>query len=327
MTAFQPKWWKSNMTITPDPVTGKLTFAPTGSRPLTTNQYTLMEHNFSLFWGLAVQMYEATLRSDDAPFDRYVAGNAAALTEQQKQGFFLFQGKASCSVCHAGAEFTGASVQNVSSRRMERMITGDNLQSVYDNGFYNIGVRPTAEDPGVGGKDPFNKPLSISRLEMQNLLEDPSRIIDVSPQPFAFDQDPFLKLGDRIGVDGTFKTPSLRNVELTAPYFHNGGQTTLLQVIDFYNRGGDFNETNLVNLDPNITALGLTDVEKAALVAFLKALTDDRVRYLRAPFDHPSLQIPDGFDSKNPALPLFRQIPAVGRNGLVTPLPNFLGLR
>ena len=85
---------------------------------------------------------------------------------------------------------------------------------------------------------------------------------------------------------GRFKTPSLRNVELTAPYFHNGRFDTLEEVVEFYDRGGDFNGPNL---DPRIVPLGLTPGQKAALVAFLKTLTDDRVRNELPPFDRPLL--------------------------------------
>ena len=49
---------------------------------------------------------------------------------------------------------------------------------------------------------------------------------------------------NRVGRMGSFKAPQLRNVELTGPYFHNGGKLTLRQVVDFYVRGGDFPATN-----------------------------------------------------------------------------------
>jgi hypothetical protein len=126
--------------------------------------------------------------------------------------------------------------------------------------------------------------------------------------------------------------PGLRNVELTAPYFHNGGQLTLEQVVEFYNRGGDFN--NGPDQDPDIRNLELTEQEKDDLVAFLIALTDERVRSQRAPFDHPQLFIPNGHPGNQTSVtndgtgkaadiqPLL-EIPAVGRNG-GTPLPTFL---
>jgi cytochrome c peroxidase len=74
--------------------------------------------------------------------------------------------------------------------------------------------------------------------------------------------------GDR----GRFKTPTLRNVALTAPYMHDGSLATLEEVVDFYNKGGIANPT----LDPGIRRLGLTRDEKVALVEFLRMLTDQR---------------------------------------------------
>ena len=89
-------------------------------------------------------------------------------------------------------------------------------------------------------------------------------------------------------LDGAFKVPNLRNVTLTAPFFHNGGQLTLRQVVEFYNRGGDFAIENLGDLAPNINPLGLNEQQILTdLVAFLEALTDERVRCELAPFDHP----------------------------------------
>ena len=95
-------------------------------------------------------------------------------------------------------------------------------------------------------------------------------------------------------LDGAFKVPNLRNVTLTAPFFHNGGQLTLTQVVEFYNRGGDFAIENLGDLAPNIHPLGLDAGQIADLVAFLEALTDERVRCELAPFDHPEIRIANG---------------------------------
>ena len=108
-------------------------------------------------------------------------------------------------------------------------------------------------------------------------------------------------LGRLPEAKGKFKVPTLRNVELTGPYFHTGGYLTLRQVVEFYNRGGDFNNPEK---DSQIRPLRLLESQKNALVAFMLALTDERVRYERAPFDHPALDIPNG-----PSLP------AVGAGG------------
>jgi hypothetical protein len=131
-------------------------------------------------------------------------------------------------------------------------------------------------------------------------------------------------------------------VELTGPYFHNGGQATLRQVIDFYTRGGDFHEQNLsTTLDPDIDLIfGLAGNEtaKQELVDFLMSLTDERVRWERAPFDHPELMVPNGSpgDTRRvkscggESCDSMVRIPAVGAGGLAAeglpPIGTFLGL-
>jgi cytochrome c peroxidase len=88
--------------------------------------------------------------------------------------------------------------------------------------------------------------------------------------------------------NGRFKTPNLRNIELRAPYMHNGRFNTLEEVIEFYNRGGDFDAPNIDH--GVIRPLNLSDQEKAELVAFLRRpLTDLRVRDELSPFDRPQL--------------------------------------
>jgi cytochrome c peroxidase len=109
-------------------------------RDLTTQEYTLMEYNFSLFFGLAVQMYESTLVSDNTPFDQFREGNTNALTAQQQQGLNIFL-NSGCIGCHAGAEFTTASVSNVQKNgRLTRSPAPGN--PIEDTGFFNIGVTP-----------------------------------------------------------------------------------------------------------------------------------------------------------------------------------------
>lgn len=89
--------------------------------------------------------------------------------------------------------------------------------------------------------------------------------------------------------DARFRTPNLRNVELHAPYMHNGRFATLEEVVEFYNRGGDFRDAP--NFESGIIRpLGLTDYEKSALVAFMKRpMTDLRVKNELPPFDRPKL--------------------------------------
>jgi hypothetical protein len=142
-----------------------------------------------------------------------------------------------------------------------------------------------------------------------------------------------------MAVDGTFKTPGLRNVELTGPYFHNGGQSTLMQTIDFYTRGGDFHERNFNNLDADMEVIdGMNEAAKNHLVNFLLALTDERVRWEQAPFDHPELVVPNGSPGDSSAVQCgtastcdeLIRIPAIGATGRAAEglpaLGTFLGL-
>jgi cytochrome c peroxidase len=329
--AFKPEWWDSNIIIRINPKTGRRTFVRKPRRPLRTNEYTLMEYNFSLFFGLAVQSYESTLVSDQTPFDQFLGGNTNALTPEQQRGFQLFQQNA-CIGCHSGSELTTASVSSVERfRRVRRLSLPQPLtnRTVQDTGFFGIGVRLKAEDKGVGGLDELGNSLSETQLIKDGKFE------QLIGEPIPTITPPIGLSSDILITEGAFKTPGLRNVELTAPYFHNGGQLTLEQVVDFYVRGGDFrNDATLA-----LPVLNLTAEQRQDLVAFLKGLTDERVRFQRAPFDHPSLLVPNGHtgnqnsvtvdtsitsDGTTVAKDDLLEIPAVGRGGSSTPLPNFL---
>jgi cytochrome c peroxidase len=127
-----------------------------------------------------------------------------------------------------------------------------------DQGFHNLGVRPTTEDLGRAslGPPPASATFSVSHAA-----------------------------ADR----GAFKTPGLRNVKLTAPYFHNGGKATLADVVAFYSRGGDFANPERAS---DLAARSFSSDDQVALVDFLtNGLTDCRVEHQRAPFDHPALPI------------------------------------
>lgn len=285
---------------------------------LTPDGYTQMEANFSLFWGLAIQLYLATQVSDDTPFDRWLAGNSNALTEEQKQGFNLFQGIGKCVNCHGGIELTNASaasaafINNFDNALIELMFVSDGTQVIYDEGFNNSAVRPTPEDIGRGGAAPFINPLTgllfplsfsrLAELQAQNLLPFQTPILPL-----------FVPSDFPVNANGSFKVPGLRNVELTAPYFHNGSVMTLEEVVDFYVRGGNFPRANLSELDPligeGLPLLQADEAKHAAIVAFMKSLTDERVRNESAPFDHPELFIPEGDPE------ILRRIPARDASG------------
>jgi cytochrome c peroxidase len=264
--------------------------------------------------------------------DRFFEGNPNALTAQQRRGLEVFTGDAACAACHAGAETTnnstrillGAVVDGVRepAEIVERMFNGNCEVIAYDQSFYNIGVRPTEEDLGVGNKDPWGNPLAWIDIITTPPSMIPSQELLTIPVPNI--ANPPIAIGERTSTKGAFKVPTLRNLDMTAPYFHNGGQATIRQVVEFYNRGGDFRERNSQFIDFEIGKLNLTEQEIDDLVAFLRSLTDERVRLRKAPFDHPELIVPNGhktlggFPLLGPdggALDEFLVIPAVGRNG------------
>ncbi len=195
-----------------------------------------------------------------------------------------------------------------------------NNRAVYDNGFYNIGVTPSTEDLGVGGDGPFG-PLSLTKRTQngEDIGFESSGVGTVD----AF---------QRIAINGSFKAPTLRNSELTGPYMHNGGMATLEQVVEFYARGTNFASENEHDLDPDVSGIAaMTQQDVDDLVAFLKSLTDERVRREQAPFDHPELPLKEGLegnhlsiadDGSGNGIPRIEILPATGAAG-GPPIPSF----
>lgn len=293
--AFHPRWWDAPDTVLD--AAGNASSAP-GTSPdaaLSSGQYSLMQYNWPLIWGLSINLYESTLVSDQTPFDRYAEGDFTALTMKELSGLQVFT--SNCSTCHGGREMTEAAVSNVAGTGTT---DSDGRGHRLDTGFMNVGVRPQGEDLGNGADRGAGFWSDTKRTQP---CTQPANCL----------------------VDGSFKMPGLRNVALQAPYFHNGGQLTLAQVVDFYNRGGDFANPNKHR---EIETLGLTAAQRDDLVAFLEALTDPRVEHQSAPFDHPQLFVPNGH--VNPlaggatgAADNLTEVPATGATG-GAPLARFL---
>ncbi|MDE0061180.1 MAG: c-type cytochrome [Gammaproteobacteria bacterium] len=192
--------------------------------------------------GRALAEYQRALLSANSPFDRwFFAGEADALPESAKRGFALFL-EAGCSGCHqiqdGHAHFT-------------------------DDDFHNTGLG-------------FHRAM------------EPGRRVQLAPGVFVDREDdiPVPRLSDLGRYEATgrpqdrwkFRTPSLRNVAVTAPYMHDGSLSTLAAVIDFYDAGGVPNE----GLDPRIRALDLTPEQKQDLIAFLESLNGSNLDALAA---------------------------------------------
>lgn len=332
--AFKNQWWDSRKLVRVDS-NGAVSFVNSPARD-GADYYPVMVYNFALFFGLSVQMYESTLVSDDTPWDRFrrehpspsdpalnpwTNTSPAHITREALFGAHLFNDRTRgpsnlrCSNCHEENEMTDASARRVKLAAEGAVRNRDG--NVIDKGFNNIGVRRTEDDVGVGAKDAFG-PISRSLQRF-------------STPPSYFDGAAVTK---GFGVDGAFKIPSLRNVALTAPYFHNGGMANLRQVMEFYSRGGNFAQLSARDGTP-IEPLGvpnLTGAEINALIAFLNSLTDERVLYRKAPFDHPQLFVPNGHrgnerfvvnNGRGLAMDEMLEIPEVGAQG-GPPLPGFL---
>jgi cytochrome c peroxidase len=183
--------------------------------------------------GKAIAAYMRTLVARDAPFDRFAAGDPTAISPAARRGFRLFLQH--CERCHRGPHFQ-------------------------DDAFHAIGVAQFgAHVPATDlGRFTDVAPLLASPFNTAGPHSDgPSRLAGLA-------QDPAQR--------GQFRTPTLRNVAVTAPYMHAGQLATLEAVVAFYNAGGGV--VDGVGKSAEMKRLGLTDEEQADLVAFLETLTD-----------------------------------------------------
>jgi cytochrome c peroxidase len=154
----------------------------------------------------ALSSFLRTLRSGDSAFDRFQAGDDAAIPADAKAGWELFTGRGGCAVCHTPPLFT-------------------------DRAFHNVGIGMQAESPDVGAA-------------AKNAFDDPQR-------------------------KGQFRTPTLRDVAVTAPYFHDGSAGSLREAVALMVKGGIDNP----NKDPLMMPRPLSEQEIDQLVAFLGTLT------------------------------------------------------
>ncbi len=198
--------------------------------------------------GMALASYQRTLVSGPSPFDRWrYAGEAGAISASAQRGFALFSGKAGCVDCH----------------RVEAE------DATFEDGlFHNTGVgyqaamgAPARAQQVLVAPGEF---LSVDRSIVESVAE--TRAPDLGRYEITQDPDDRWK----------YKTPSLRNVALTAPYMHDGSIGTLDDVVAFYARGGIPNP----GLDPLLRPVLLSDTERADLVQFLETLSGDSVERL-----------------------------------------------
>ncbi|MCC6998470.1 MAG: hypothetical protein IT370_27915 [Deltaproteobacteria bacterium] len=232
----------------------------------------------------AIAAYEFTLLSKNAPFDRWVTSGfkSSDLSASAQRGARLFVGKGICAECHSGSLLT-------------------------DNDFHNIGVPqsgmyvPTEAECAAGAPcdctvaDPANclpwgfrdgaRKLKNSKFRRDSKWSDDAECVanvDMHGDAAYAAAHP-TECGGRIkhyvvtltdALKGTWKTPSLRDVALTAPYMHSGQLATLREVVEHYNRGGVHSAGAAPGMkDARIVPLNLTPQEIDDLVAFMESLT------------------------------------------------------
>jgi cytochrome c peroxidase len=193
--------------------------------------------------GDALATWQRTLLAGNSPFDRWKYGEESdALSPQQRRGFTLFTGKGNCVMCHP---------------------VGEKHALFTDDAFHDTGIGYFRHE--VAAADAAPVPVEIA----------PGVVIPVDREYIASISEKREPDYGRFEVTQQpadmwrFRTPSLRNVAVTAPYMHDGSLRTLEDVVRFYARGG----VSHPGLDPLLRPVALSDEEVADLVAFLESLT------------------------------------------------------
>ena len=187
----------------------------------------------------AIASFERTLIAGNSPFDQYYFGrDHTKMSDSAARGLRLFRRKGNCANCHE--------------------ISWDSALFM-DNRFYNIGVG-------------FNR-IKPKLNEIQSALENGTKVEELGLTTVQNSELGQFNVTHNMRDMGKFKTPTLRNISLTAPYMHDGSMKTLEEVVEYYDKGGDKNRF----IDAAIFPLDFSKQEKADLVEFLKALTSPQL--------------------------------------------------
>ena len=197
----------------------------------------------------AIAAFERTIVAGNSPFDRwYYGGDESALTEQQQRGFEIFVNEGRCVSCHV-------------VEQTQALVT--------DNRFHNIGVgiNNIQDDVPELATEFLEADLTLSQVDVEVLTD--ARTSELGRFAITHHLDDI----------GSFKTPTLRNVALTAPYMHDGSVETLEDAVVHYLNGGVTEAGDPVNdfLSGGIRPLDLEVEQIEDLVAFMEALTSPEI--------------------------------------------------
>jgi cytochrome c peroxidase len=198
----------------------------------------------------AIASYERSQLSFDSPFDHFIAGDSSAIDASAKRGWTVFNTRGRCNKCHAFTDTTSRPT------------------TFTDDTFHNIGI-------GI---------LSHPVLALARQAEQLVRRGDTVAIDRAAIRTPMSILGRYLVTRNdsdiaSFKTPDLRNVMVTAPYFHDGSFATLWDVMDHYNKGDGIADPWL---DQDMQPLALQERDIDDLVALLASLTSPSYKALAA---------------------------------------------
>jgi len=201
----------------------------------------------------AIAAFERTVVAGNSPFDRYYfKGDKNALTPAQKRGLQVFVDEGRCVSCHV--------IEQTQALFM-------------DNRFHNIGVGINAiqQDAPALVSEFIKAKATASEVDVKVLTD--KRTSELGR----------LVVTRRFDDIGSFKTPTLRNIAVTAPYMHDGSLKTLRDVVVHYNNGGVTKEGDPVNdfLSGGIRPLKLTEQQIDDLVAFMESLTSPEFAHLQ----------------------------------------------
>jgi cytochrome c peroxidase len=196
----------------------------------------------------AIASYERTLVSFDSPFDHFIAGDKDAISDAAKSGWELFNTKARCNLCHA-----------LTDNRPDFTV-------FTDNDFHNIGIGIIRHHV-----------VSLAQQAERELAHGNLQAIDDAAIESEVSTLGRFLITKKQSDLASFKTPDIRNILVTGPYFHDGSMETLWDIVDHYNKGDGLTDPWL---DEDIQPLALTEPEIDDLVAFLASLTSPQYKEL-----------------------------------------------
>jgi cytochrome c peroxidase len=194
----------------------------------------------------AIATYERTLVSFDSPFDHFIAGAKNAVSDSAKRGWELFNTKARCNLCHALTD----------KQRDVTVFT--------DNGFHNIGIGIIRHHV-----------VPLAQQAEHELAQGSLQAVDHAAIESEISVLGRFLITKKQSDIASFKTPDIRNILVTGPYFHDGSMQTLWDIVDHYNKGDGVTDPWL---DKDMQPLALTEPEIDDMVAFLTSLTSPQYK-------------------------------------------------